>query len=109
MPIDTIIIDVRLVPRCRSGRHTPSSNKPPATAVTTTATSAAGSSDHDAQLRLNPQAISAPSVTISPWAKFDSPVVPKISESPTDVMAMIIASLKPLARVCGSWLHLLSA
>ncbi len=29
MPIDTIIIDVRLVPRCRSGRHTPSSNKPP--------------------------------------------------------------------------------
>ena len=57
---------------------------------------------HDAQLRLNPQAIKAPNVTISPWAKLDRPVVPKISERPTDVMAMIIASLTPLARVCGN-------
>ena len=47
-------------------------------------------------------------MTISPWAKFDNPVVPKINDSPTEVMAMIIASLKPLARVCGSWLSLLS-
>ena len=73
------------------------------------ATMAAGISDHDAQLRLKPHAISAPKVTISPWAKFDSPVVPKIRDRPIDVMAMIIASLNPLASVWGSWLNLLSA
>ena len=63
----------------------------------------------DAQLRLKPQAISAPNVTISPWAKSESPVVPKISESPIEVIAMIVASSSPLARVCGSWLHLLGS
>ena len=77
--------------------------------MTTIATSAAAISGHEAQLRLKPQAISAPNVTISPWAKLDSPVVPKISDRPIDVMAMIIASLKPLASVCRNWLHLLSA
>ena len=61
---------------------------------------------HEAQLRLNPQAMTAPNVTISPWAKFDKPVVPKISDSPIDVIAMIVASFKPFARTWGSWLHL---
>ena len=56
---------------------------------------------------LTTQAMNAPNVTISPWAKFDSPVVPKISDSPIEVMAMIIASFKPLASVCGSRLNLL--
>ena len=53
------------------------------------------------------KATNAPNVTISPWAKFDRPVVPKISDSPIEVMAMIIASFKPLASVWGSRLHLL--
>ncbi len=61
---------------------------------------------HDAQLRLNPQAITAPNVTISPWEKFDRPVVPKMSDSPIDVIAMIVASFSPFARTWGSWLHL---
>ena len=61
---------------------------------------------HEAQLRLNPQAMTAPNVTISPWAKFDKPVVPKISDSPIDVIAMIVASFNPFARTWGSWLHL---
>ena len=59
-------------------------------------------------LRLKPQAMIAPNVTISPWAKFDRPVVPKISDRPIDVIAMMIASFTPLARVWGRWLHRLS-
>ena len=51
--------------------------------------------------------MNAPKVTISPCEKFDRPVVPKMSDSPIEVMPMIIASFSPLASVCGSRLHLL--
>ena len=61
--------------------------------------------DRDREFMTN--ATNAPNVTISPWAKFDNPVVPKISDSPIEVIAMIIASFNPLASVCGSRLHLL--
>ena len=44
--MDTIIIDVRLVSRRRSGRQMPSSCSMPITAVRTTATTAAGSRCH---------------------------------------------------------------
>jgi hypothetical protein len=45
----------------------------------------------------------APSVTSSPWAKLISPVVPKISESPTAVIAMIDPNLMPSTSSWMSW------
>ena len=50
---------------------------------------------------LNRNAISAPNVTISPWAKLVRPVVPKISDSPTEHMAMISPSRMPSAKRCA--------
>ena len=40
-------------------------------------------------MTFNQNAISPPKVTISPCAKFVSPVVPKIRDKPTEQMAMI--------------------
>ena len=74
-PIDTIIIDVRLVLRPRSGRHTPASNSVPTSAETATA-SDRRRDQVQPERWLNHQATIAPKVTISPWAKFDRPVVP---------------------------------
>ena len=39
-----------------------------------------------------------PNVTISPWAKLVRPVVPKISDRPTEHMAMTSPSRMPSAR-----------
>jgi hypothetical protein len=40
----------------------------------------------------------APAVTISPWAKFVRPVVPKINERPTEHIAIIRPSRTPSAN-----------
>ena len=47
---------------------------------------------------LSHQAINAPNVTISPWAKLVRPVVPKISERPTEHIAITRPSLMPSAK-----------
>ena len=47
---------------------------------------------------LNQNAIKPPKVTISPWAKLVSPVVPKIKERPTEQMAMISPSRTPSTK-----------
>ena len=47
-------------------------------------------------------------VTSSPCAKFVSPVVPKIKDSPTAASAMIRPNRKPSAVSWAAWLHLLS-
>ena len=48
------------------------------------------------------QATMAPQVTISPWAKLVSPVVPKISDRPTAQMAMTRPNLMPSKMSCGT-------
>ena len=50
---------------------------------------------------LSVQATNAPNVTISPWAKLVRPVVPKISDSPTEHMARIRPSRTPSAKRCA--------
>ena len=47
------------------------------------------------------QATMAPKVTCSPWLKFTRPVVPKISDRPSEVMAMIRPKLRPSKSFCG--------
>ena len=54
------------------------------------------------QRTLKYQATMAPQVTISPWAKLVSPVVPKISDRPTAQMAMIRPNLMPSKMSCGT-------
>ena len=88
---------IRPVPRERSGRHMPSSRPAPTSAPTATATSAAGISPHPgpAVAALRKNAVIAPMVTSSPCAKLIRFVVPKISESPMAVIAMIAPNLMP--------------
>ena len=43
-------------------------------------------------------AMNAPNVTISPCAKFDSPVVPKMSDSPIEVMRDDHRQLQPVGE-----------
>jgi len=85
MPIETIIIDVSPMPRRRIGRHTASSSAPEnAVAHATPMTIAARSWMKPPQPPVavdkvnQPEAtavITAPIVTVSPWAKLESPVV----------------------------------
>ena len=56
MPIETIIIEVRLVPRLpQRAPHAQLLERPPIAAVAITATTSGAIRCHEAQLRLNPQ------------------------------------------------------
>ena len=51
----------------------------------------------------NSSAAMAPKVTISPWAKFEMPVVPNTSERPTAASASIRPKLMPSTIRCTNW------
>ena len=94
-PIETIIIAMSPVPRLRSGRHSPESCSQPKATPSTTAITAANANGQWNTV-LNVKAISAPKVTSSPCAKLVSPVVPKIIDSPSAAIAMMIPKRSPL-------------
>ena len=75
MPIDTIIIDVRLTPLRRRGCQTARSARKPAAAAANMPIGAATRMCKPTLWFIH-QATIAPSVTSSPWAKLDRPVVP---------------------------------
>ncbi|MBR8640028.1 hypothetical protein KEF29_13815 [Streptomyces tuirus] len=90
------------VPRARSGRQMPRSTAPPSRAPKTTAARAAGTrcQPGPAAETLRKNAKVAPIVTNSPCAKLIRWMVPKISESPTDVIAMITPNWTPSISAC---------
>ena len=100
-PIETIIMAIRLMPRRRNGRQSTRSSSAPDRPPTTMATRVAGRRCIP-QRTLAYQATMAPQVTISPWAKLVSPVVPKISDRPTAQRAMTRPNLMPSKMSCGT-------
>ena len=101
-PIETIISCTVPRPLRRNGRHNPASSDKPNSADTTTAKGIAiqiGTS-RPTEKR---SAASAPKVTISPWAKFESPVVPKTSETPIAASASMRPKLRPFTVREASW------
>ncbi len=114
-PIDTIMAAISPVPRRRSGAQSQASFAQPNNPQRTKAIAAAGKNCRPPKSGRNGrlpvlihQVSSAPRVTSSPWAKLVSPVVPKISDSPTAASAMINPNRKPSAISWAAWLHLLS-
>ncbi len=102
------------VPRLRRGRQKNLSRPDPASTATVMASGAAMYMCQP-MVTLNRYATSAPNVTISPCAKFVSPVVPKISDRPIAHMAMMRpkrtpctvrraarSSVDETSRVCAS-------
>ena len=75
-PIDTMVIEVRLIPRRRSGRQIWRSNPPAMSAEAAMPNGAASRRWMFGPDWLSQKATRAPMVTISPWAKFVRPVVP---------------------------------
>ena len=74
----TTSMAMRPVPRRRSGRHRPSVEAGADRRTMTIASTVAQRPAQHGPQSLRNQATRAPNVTISPWAKFVSPVVPKI-------------------------------
>ena len=98
-PTVITICEIRPTPRLRSLAKPHLSSAYPSRPPATTAIGAATRMCIPSRLRNH--ATNAPNVTISPWAKLVRPVVPKISDSPTEHMAMINPSRTPSAKRCA--------
>jgi hypothetical protein len=95
----TIISCTTPTERWRSGRQITASIASPSRPLSSTAS---GSAIHsEAPMKAVPpshRAITAPKVTISPWAKLEMPVVPKTSERPTEASPSMRPKLMPWTR-----------
>ena len=81
-------------PLRRSGRQSPASIASPNAPETTTASGMA-TQIGIANPTENNNAARAPNVTISPWAKFDNPVVPNTSDKPIAARASMRPKFSP--------------
>ena len=98
----TIMSWISPTPLRRSGFQITASSPQPRAALSTSAMTIASQSGH-ARLTPNVSTMSAPNVINSAWAKFESPVVPKISESPMAASASSSPKFRPLMRRCTNW------
>ena len=109
----TIIAAIRPVPRRRSGFHRILSwNQPKAIeAITATRTAVtivtlAPPIVRSPESRSMPNATIAPKVISSPWAKFVSPVVPKIIDRPSEAIASTREKTRPPTASWRPWVIL---